>query len=50
MKRIMHWNPNMTATAFFLSMLMTMLLSGVVSGQQKQDTVSVPERDTFIAI
>lgn len=31
----MNWNPNIKTTAFFLSMLMTMLPSGVVSGQQK---------------
>ena len=35
MRRIMNWNPNMKTTVFFLSMLMTTLLSGVVSGQQK---------------
>jgi hypothetical protein len=38
----MDWNPNMKATAFFLSMLMTTLLSGVVSGQQKPTTGYAP--------
>ena len=42
MRRIMDWNPNMKATAFFLSMLMTTLLSGVVSGQQKPTTGYAP--------
>ena len=31
----MNWNPNMRTTAFFLSMVMTMLPFAVVSGQQK---------------
>ena len=31
----MNWNPNRKATAFFFSVLLTMLPSGVVSGQQK---------------
>src|SRR6267378_2338960 len=35
-------NPNMKTTAFFLSMLLTMLLSGVVSGQQKPTTGYAP--------
>ncbi len=35
-------NPNMKTTAFFFSMLMTMLLSGVVSGQQKPTTGYAP--------
>jgi len=34
MRGIMNWNPNMKTTVFFL-LLMTTLLSGVVSGQQK---------------
>ena len=38
----MDWNPNMKTTAFFLSMLMTTLLSGVVSGQQKPTTGYAP--------
>jgi len=42
MRRIMNWNPNMKTTAFFLSMLMTTLLSGVVSGQQKPTTGYAP--------
>ena len=41
MRRTMNWNPNMKTTVFFLSMLMTTLLPGVVSGQQK----SRPSRD-----
>ena len=35
-------NPNMKTTAFFLTMLLTMLLSGVVSGQQKPTTGYAP--------
>jgi pimeloyl-ACP methyl ester carboxylesterase len=42
MRRIMDWNPNMKTTAFFLSMLMTTLLSGVGSGQQKPTTGYAP--------
>jgi pimeloyl-ACP methyl ester carboxylesterase len=42
MRRIMNWNPNMKTTVFFLSMLMTTLLSGVVSGQQKPATGYAP--------
>ena len=42
MRRIMNWNPNMKTTVFFLSMLMTTLLSGVVSGQQKPTTGYAP--------
>jgi len=38
----MNWNPNMKTTVFFLSMLMTTLLSGVVSGQQKPATGYAP--------
>ena len=38
MRKVMNWNPNMKTTAFFLSILLTMLLSGVVSGQQKPTT------------
>jgi len=37
----MNWNPNMK-TAVFLSMLITTLLSGVVSGQQKPATGYAP--------
>jgi pimeloyl-ACP methyl ester carboxylesterase len=36
--RKINWNPNMKATAFFLSMLLTMLMSGVASAQQKPTT------------
>ena len=42
MRRIMNWNPNMKTTVFFLSMLMTTLLSGVVSGQQEPTTGYAP--------
>ena len=42
MRKIMNWNPNMKTTAFFLSMLMTTLISGVVSGQQKPTTGYAP--------
>ena len=42
MRRIMNWNPNMKPTVFFLSLLMTTLLSGVVSGQQKPATGYAP--------
>jgi pimeloyl-ACP methyl ester carboxylesterase len=35
-------NTNMKTTAFFLSMLLTMLLSGVVPGQQKPTTGQAP--------
>jgi pimeloyl-ACP methyl ester carboxylesterase len=36
------WNSNVKTTAVFLSMLMTMLLSGVASGQQKPTTGYAP--------
>jgi pimeloyl-ACP methyl ester carboxylesterase len=42
MRKIMNWNPNMKTIAFFVSMLMTMLPSGVVSGQQKPTTGYAP--------
>jgi pimeloyl-ACP methyl ester carboxylesterase len=42
MRRTMNWNPNRKTTVFFLSMLMTTLLSGVVSGQQKPTTGYAP--------
>src|SRR6476619_940057 len=42
MRKIMNWNPNRKTTAFFASMLMTMLASGVVSGQQKPTTGYAP--------
>ena len=38
----MNWNPNMKTAAFFVSMLMTMLPSGIVSGQQKPTTGYAP--------
>jgi len=41
-EKIINWNPNMKTTAFFLSMLITMFLSGVVSGQQKPTTGYAP--------
>src|SRR5688572_23708965 len=42
MRRIVNWNPNMKTPAFFLSILLTMLLSGIVSGQQKPTTGYAP--------
>jgi pimeloyl-ACP methyl ester carboxylesterase len=42
MRKIINRIPNMKTTAFFLSMLLTMLLSGVVSGQQKPTTGYAP--------
>ncbi len=38
----MNWDQNMKTTAFFLTMLLTMFLSGVVSGQQKPTTGYAP--------
>ena len=38
----MNWDQNMKTTAFFLAMLLTMFLSGVVSGQQKPTTGYAP--------
>jgi pimeloyl-ACP methyl ester carboxylesterase len=45
MRKIINWNPNMKTTAFSLSILLTMLLSGVVSGQQKPTTGYAPVGD-----
>ena len=42
MRKILNWNPNIKTTAFFLTMLMTMLPLGVVSGQQKTTTGYAP--------
>ena len=42
MRSIMQWNPNMKTAAFFLSTLITTLVSGVVSGQQKPATSYAP--------
>src|SRR6478672_2313088 len=42
MRKIMNWKPNMKTTAFFLSVVLTMLLSGVVLGQQKPTTGYAP--------
>ena len=42
MRKIIKRNPNMKPTAFVLSMLLTILLSGVVSGQQKPTTGYAP--------
>ena len=42
MRKIINWNPNMKTKAYYLSMLLTMLLSGVVSGQQKSTTGYAP--------
>src|SRR6266481_614464 len=38
----MNWDQNMKTTAFFLAMLLTMFLSGVVSAQQKPVTGYAP--------
>lgn len=35
MRTIVNWKPNMKTIAFVMTMLITMLLSGVASGQQK---------------
>ena len=42
MREIMKWIPSMKTTAFFFSMFLTMLLSGIVSGQQKPATGYAP--------
>lgn len=42
MRRIMNWRPNMKTTAFVMTMLLTMILSGVISGQQKPTTGYAP--------
>src|SRR6266436_6567390 len=42
MRKIMNSKPNMKTTAFVLSMLLSMLLAGVVSGQQKPTTGYAP--------
>src|SRR5882672_12577406 len=42
MRKIMNWKPNMKTTAFVMTMLLTMFLSGVVSGQQKPTTGYAP--------
>jgi pimeloyl-ACP methyl ester carboxylesterase len=42
MRKIMNWNPKIKTTAFFFSMVMTMLPLGVVSGQQKPITGYAP--------
>jgi len=41
-KEYMNMNPNMKSTAFFLSMVLTVFLSGIVSGQQKPTTGYAP--------
>src|SRR3954454_18264435 len=38
----MNWDQNMKTTAFFLAMLLTMFLSGVMSAQQKPTTGYAP--------
>jgi pimeloyl-ACP methyl ester carboxylesterase len=38
----MKWNPKMETTAFFLSMFLTVLLSGIVFGQEKPTTGYAP--------
>src|SRR6185503_3515605 len=42
MRKSINWNPNMKTTAFFLSMLLTMLVPAVVSAQQKPTTAYAP--------
>jgi len=42
MRKIMNWKPNMKTTAFVTTILLTMLLSDVVSGQQKPTTGYAP--------
>ena len=42
MRQIMNWVPSMKTTALFFSMLLTMLLSGIVSAQQKPVTGYAP--------
>ena len=41
-RKIMTWKPNMKTTGFVLVMLLTMLLTSVVSGQQKPTTGYAP--------
>ena len=42
MRKITNWRPNMTTTAFVMTILLTILLSGVISGQQKPITGDAP--------
>src|SRR6185369_16262592 len=42
MRKVINMNQNMKATAFLLSIVLTALLSGVVSGQQKPTTGYAP--------
>ena len=42
LRKTINWNPNMKTTAFFLSMLVTMLLWGGALGQQKPTTGYAP--------
>ena len=42
MTKTMNWNPHIKSTAFFFSVLLTMLGSGVVSGQEKPTTGYAP--------
>jgi pimeloyl-ACP methyl ester carboxylesterase len=42
MRKIMNLKPNVKTTAFFLAMVLTVFLSGVVSGQQKPTTGYAP--------
>jgi pimeloyl-ACP methyl ester carboxylesterase len=42
MSKIINWNPNMKTAPFVMTMLLTTLLSGVVSGQQKPVTGYAP--------
>ena len=41
-RKIINMNPNMKTTAFFLSMVLTVFLLGIVSGQQKPTTGYAP--------
>jgi pimeloyl-ACP methyl ester carboxylesterase len=42
MRKIMNWKPNIKTTTFVMTMFLTMLFSGVVSGQQKPVTGYAP--------
>src|SRR5215471_19211752 len=42
MRKVMNWKPNMRITVLGLTMVLTMLLSGVASGQQKPTTGYAP--------
>src|SRR2546425_2583349 len=42
MRKIMNWKPNMNTTAFVMTMLLMMFLTGIASGQQKPTTGYAP--------